>query len=200
MSRIPDSRDSRIPPSSDPLFAKQGSERSHRSCMVKCCAMPGVWNNFMITAAEAAAALTGLVIVAISVNLTRILSFKHLPARAGSTVASLILTVVTGMATLVPQRLPSLGREVAAFAIVCWLLHLHTAQLTLAARREHNRPPAEIARVIVLGQAQTLSFVVGGILLATGHEVGFYWLAGGIIATFIFSTFMTWVLLVEILR
>ena len=40
--------------------------------------MPGQWNNFLITATEAAGALTGLVIVAISVNIGMVLNYPEL--------------------------------------------------------------------------------------------------------------------------
>lgn len=162
--------------------------------------MPGHWTNFMITAAEAGAALTGLVIVAISVNIAKILSYTHLPARAGATVGTLILVVVVGMAALVPQSIEALGAEVTCFAVFSWLLQVHAARQMVAARREHHRPLLEMARGIALGQIQTLPFIPGGILLSASHVFGLYWIAVGVIAVFIFSTFNAWVLLVEILR
>ncbi len=154
----------------------------------------------MVTAAEAAAALTGLVIVAVSVNLVRILSFKHLPARAGAVIGGLILVVVVGLAALIPQDLPPLGAEIIFFSVVSWLLHVHSARRMFAARRVHNRPWNEVIRAIASGQLQTLPLIVGGLLLAESHSGGLYWIAAGIIAIFISSTFNAWVFLVEILR
>jgi hypothetical protein len=43
-----------------------------------------MWTNFVIVDAGCSAALAGLVIVAISVNIARILEFPHLPARAAA--------------------------------------------------------------------------------------------------------------------
>ena len=37
-------------------------------------------------------------------------------------------------------------------------------------------------------------------MLSISNASGLYWIAGGAIAVFIFSTFNAWVLLVEILR
>jgi hypothetical protein len=158
------------------------------------------WENFMITAAEAAAALTGLVMVAVSVNLARILSFKHLPARAGAVIGGLILVVVVGLAGLIPQDPAALGAEVVFFALISWLLHLHSARRMFAARREHDRPWHEVLRAIASGQLQTVPVVVGGLLLAESNAGGLYWIAAGIIAIFVSSTFNAWVFLVEILR
>jgi modulator of FtsH protease len=158
------------------------------------------WTNFVITAAEAAAALTGLVIVAISVNITKILSYGHLPARAGATVATLILILVVGLSALIPQGMGALGFETTFFGVCCWLLQLWAARQTLTFWREYHRPWYEAARGVTLGQVQTLPFIIGGIMLSISNASGLYWIAGGAIAVFIFSTFNAWVLLVEILR
>jgi hypothetical protein len=45
-------------------------------------APPAGWDNFFVAEVGAAAALSGLLFVAVSINLTRILAIPHLPARA----------------------------------------------------------------------------------------------------------------------
>jgi modulator of FtsH protease len=162
--------------------------------------MPGQWINFVIAAAGASAALAGLVIVAISVNIAKIISYPHLPARAGATIGTLILILVVSMAALVPQGLSLLGIEIIVFGICCWLLQLRAANQMLIVRRERNRPWYESIRGILLGQIQTLPVIIGGILLFIHDPNGFFWIAGGVIAIFIFSMYNAWVLLVEILR
>ena len=162
--------------------------------------MIGPWTNFMITAAEAAAPLTGLVIVAISVNITGILSHAHLPARAGATLATLILILVVTLSALIPQGMEALGFETTFFGVCCWLLQLWAARQMLVFRRERNRPWYEPAQGVTLGQIQTLPFIIGGIMLSLSNASGLYWIAGGAVAVFIFSMFNAWVLLVEILR
>jgi hypothetical protein len=158
------------------------------------------WENFIIAAAGASAALAGLVIVAISVNLEKIISYAHLPARAAATIGSLILILVVSMAALIPQGVSSLGIEIIVFGICCWLLQLWAAHQMLVFRRERNRPWHESFRGIVLGQIQTLPFIIGGIIFFIANVSGLYWIAGGVIAIFIFSMYNAWVLLVEILR
>ena len=52
----------------------------------------------------AAAALTGLLFVAISINLTRILNFPRLPGRAASTLGILVAVMLTGCFGLAPDQ------------------------------------------------------------------------------------------------
>lgn len=162
--------------------------------------MVGLWINFVITAAGASAALAGLVIVAISVNIAKIISFPHLPARAAATIGTLILILITSMTALIPQTIATLGAEVLVFSLICWLLQLWAARQMLIVRRERNRPWYESIRGMALGQIQVLPFIIGAGLLLRMNTAGFYWISGGVIAIFIFSIYNAWVLLVEILR
>lgn len=158
------------------------------------------WFDFIIAAAGASAALAGLVIVAISVNIARIISFPHLPARAAATIATLILILVVSMTALIPQAIALFGIETLVFGFCCWLLQLWAARQMLIVRRERNRPWYESIRGITLGQIQVLPFIIGGGLLAAANADGLYWISVGVIAIFIFSIYNAWVLLVEILR
>jgi hypothetical protein len=159
-----------------------------------------MWTNFFIAAAGSAAALAGLAIVAISVNLARIVEFPHLALRAGVTVARQILILVSSMAALMPQPARWLGAEILLLAFWCWLLGLKSNRLAMRAQRQIGRPRFESILETFLGQVQVLPFLCGAVLLMTGRSTGFYWIAAGAIAIFIFSTLNVWVLLVEILR
>jgi hypothetical protein len=159
-----------------------------------------MWANFFMTAAGAAASLAGLVFVALSVNITRILQYPHLPARAGATIATLILILVCSMAVLIPQTALALGAEILAFGICGWLLKTWSAYRAIRDGARAQRPASEAISETLLGQIQVLPFMVGGVLLMAGGDSGFYWVAGGVISAFVFSVFNGWVLLVEILR
>jgi hypothetical protein len=159
-----------------------------------------MWTNFFLAAAGASAALAGLVIVATSVNLARILQYRHLPFRAGTTIATLILILVSSMVMLVPQRTSLLGIEICIFGFICWLLEIRSSQLSNKARIERQRPRFESILEATLGQVQTIPFMIGGALIYASRPAGLYWVAAGIIAIFIASTLNVWVLTVEILR
>jgi hypothetical protein len=159
-----------------------------------------MWANFFMTAASASAALAGLVFVALSVNIARIIEVPHLPSRAGATIGTLILILVSSMAVLIQQPPIALGVEILLFGICAWILKARSAYRSFADRVKTQRPVFEAVTETVLGQIQVLPFIVGAVLLILGNDYGLYWVAGGIIAVFVFSVYNSWVLLVEILR
>ena len=66
---------------------------------------PADWQAFFTAVIAAAAGLTGLLFVSVSINLDRILKgTKFLPARAAETLATLLLVVVSCALTLIPQN------------------------------------------------------------------------------------------------
>lgn len=159
-----------------------------------------MWANFFVAAAGASAALAGLVFVALSVNISSILRAPNLPPRAAATIGALILILVSSMAVLIPEPAPALGFEIVLFGLYgCWLQFV-SAREGFAARIRLQRPKWEAILNAALGQIQILPFVVGGVLLLTGRDSGFYFVASGCIAVFVFSVLNSWVLLVEILR
>jgi hypothetical protein len=159
-----------------------------------------MWTNFFTVAAGASATLAGLVIVAVSVNINRILQLPQLPARAGAAVATLILILISSMATLIPQPLRILGAELFFFGIVCWIVEIYSSRKSLAARRETHRPLHESLLHIVFGQLQTLPFIAGAAWMALDNPKGIYAIAVAILVIFFASTANAWVLMVEILR
>src|ERR1700728_720687 len=75
------------------------------------------WRTFFLAMIGAAATLTGLLFVSVSINLDRILSGgRFLPARARESLASLVLIVAYSSLTLVPQSTTALGIEVLVMA------------------------------------------------------------------------------------
>jgi modulator of FtsH protease len=158
------------------------------------------WTDFLVAAGGAAAALAGLVIVAVSVNIDRILKYKQLPARAAATVGSLVMALLASLVALAPQPRLALGLEVVAFSVPLWLLHAYAGRVSLIADRENHRPKYEALLEIARGQLQALPFFVGGLLFTFDVGAAVYLLLTGVLATFVLSMYETWILLVEILR
>lgn len=157
------------------------------------------WSDFFVATAGAAAALAGLIIVAMTVNIQTILSIPSMTSRAAATIGSLVLIVVSAVAGLIPnQAVELLGAEILVFAIGA------TALTVDAAVRMIRGAEAPYVGVTWLKSAiaivQIVPFIVGAVLLLTGSDAGLYWVAAGALLVFVGSVANAWVLLVEILR
>jgi hypothetical protein len=162
-------------------------------------AVGAAWGNFFVAEVGAAAALSGLVIVAISINLQRILSFPHLPGRAAEMLIMLVGALLACSFGLMPdQPLKLLGGEVlgtglfmTASPIVNQARHLsliRTQPLTWSLWR------------LLVALCAGLPVLIGGCYLIAGSSSGLYWVAVGVLVTLAATVWNSWVLLVEILR
>jgi hypothetical protein len=156
------------------------------------------WANFFIAEVGAAAALTGLVVVAISINLSRILAIDTLLARAGEALVILAGVLVLTSIGLVPgQSGTAFGAETAAAGVLMFLIsgilqwRAPTDRRVLWWRRS-LRP--------VISAAASLPIIEGGALLLLGSASGLYWIAAGVIVSLLAGIFTAWVLLIEIMR
>lgn len=158
------------------------------------------WADFYVATVGAAAALAGLLVVAISINIERILKFPSLPGRAGHTLLTIAVALVIACLGLLPGQ-PSayFAYEALAGAAIVILTGFREAYRTL----ETRKPTDPIGWVLIplLTMAYTCGpTVVGGALLAGGDRSGLYWIAAGVILAFMATLQNGWVLLVEILR
>jgi hypothetical protein len=157
------------------------------------------WGGFFAASAGAAAGLTGLIIVAMSVNIGTIIAIPSMTSRAGATIATLVLAVVASIAALVPgQPLWFLGVELLAFGTAAAVFAVDSAVRVIGASPHASRGVGALKSAVVV--AQVLPYLVGGGLLAAGDPSGLGWVAAGIMLVFVGSVLNAWVLLVEILR
>ena len=159
----------------------------------------GDWHDFFLGELGASAALAGLLFVAISINLSRILDGAGLPARAAEALIILGAILVTSSLALMPQPVAATGFEVAAVGAVLWLtiVRIHVHALRTPDARYSTRTFSVRA---VMGQCATLPLLAGGILLALGSGAGPYIIGAGTVLAIVVALFTSWVLLVEINR
>jgi modulator of FtsH protease len=159
------------------------------------------WDNFFVAEAGAAAALSGLVFVAVSISLKAILGSPHLRARAVETLLMFLSVLAITTCGLVPdQGSAALGTEIAGFGALVWIV---ATWRHVRAYRDPNLE-SEARRWLWIrilgGQASSIPFVVAGSLLVAGRDSGLAWVAPGTLASFAAGALNAWVLLVEIQR
>jgi hypothetical protein len=158
------------------------------------------WTSFFETGAQTAATLTGLIIVAISVNVQRILTHKHLPARAFAALTAMVVVLTASLSALAPQPLLAFAVEMDGIAAVALTVHILTYRRYLTGHIEAGRPRGERMFSVALAQAQILPLILGAILLTLGKPTGLYGIAAALVVAIVAAVIDSWILLVEILR
>ncbi len=161
--------------------------------------MLDAWQGFFGAVAAASATLAGLLVVAISINISRILEFPNLPDRAASALIPLVGIMIEALLAMVPAQAPALfGIEVLAVSAVSWLGSIFL--LLRSFQRLDSYSPRWLIQHIAMNQAQTVTPLVAGFLLALRVGGALYWIVPGVVVTMVMGVVNAWVLLVEILR
>ena len=156
------------------------------------------WSNFFIAEVGASAALVGLLFVAVSINLDRIIELPSLPGRAFEALSVLVMVLLVASFALVPgQSKAVLGTEILLAALGCWAT---TVFIQHEAPRHVSEPRIWMISRVTATQIATLPMIVGGGSLLAGHGGGLHWTVVGVVASFLAALIDAWVLLVEIKR
>lgn len=156
------------------------------------------WSDFFVAEVGASAALSGLVIVAISINLQRILSYPHLPGRAGEMLIMLLGALLACSVVLMPdQSTKLLGVEITGIGLfmTCAPIFIQVRALM----NVKNQPVSWWLWRLLLALCAGVPILVGGAFLTAGAG-GLYLVATGVLVTLAATVWNSWVLLVEILR
>ena len=160
---------------------------------------PAAWSTFFSAQVSASAALTGLIFVAVSINLAQIVKLRQLVSRSAKALLSLMGVLLSSTLCLIPaQGRTRLGWELAAVGALIWM-GATIAQQAAA----HKNPYIGIKEKVfhfVLTQISAIPFAAGGVSLVCGRGGGLYWLAAGAVFSLAGSLQDAWVLLIEIQR
>jgi modulator of FtsH protease len=157
------------------------------------------WNSYFSTMASASATLTGLLFVAVSINLPKILEVKGLAGRAAESLVQLFGVLAMATTFLIPGlHTHMLGILILGIALLVWVLQGVVQGGYLALRT--GNPRLWILSRVVQTQLACIPLVVSGVLLLYASPIALYWTAAGVILSLAGSIVNAWVLLVEILR
>jgi modulator of FtsH protease len=160
---------------------------------------PGNWAALFGAEISASAALTGLIFVAVSINLARILEFAALPPRVLKAVLMLVFVLIVSTLVLVPgQPHWALGIELIVLGLGIWLsIALIDLQAWRITDPEYRRLIVAMITLTALAGATT---IVSGATLIAMQGGGLYWLVPAILIAFSAALIDAWVLLIEIVR
>lgn len=138
------------------------------------------WDNFFVASAGAAAALTGLLFVALSINLDKVLRIPRITGRAAATLGILVVVMLTGCFGLAPgQSNAVIGIEFAALGT---LSLLQVVWVRAAHRNDPSSGGEHPTASFILGVVPTIPLTIGGLSLSrdsvvvcTGRSRGLLW-------------------------
>lgn len=158
------------------------------------------WSEFNVAMVGATAALAGLVIVAMSVNITKIIALPTscLSARVASGIVSLLLALIVSALSLMPKV------SAGWFGAVLIIVAVAAVVFNVGVVRKIFGDPAVIpgARIpkSIPVTVPAIVYLAGAIAVALDHPAGLYLLAAGCVLAIISAIVISWIALVEVLR
>jgi hypothetical protein len=161
------------------------------------------WGDFFLAAAGAAAVLTGLIFVAVSVNIRPVLEADErsggnfLTGRALEALVALLNVLVISVVGLTPT-IPD-GVLAAVILVVAAESAISPVNALRAGRNQLSVRGADLLRMVT-AFTLTAGLAVAGITLAAHHGGGLFWLPAVFVMAVFIAAINSWVLLVEVLR
>jgi hypothetical protein len=164
---------------------------------------PETWHDLFIAAAGAAAALSGLIFVAVSINLRDIfaeekkIGASYLTGRALESLVALLIVLGISLEGLDS----SIGRTAfAAVLLFCAAASAVSPVRQISAYRSSHVKPTAYSLRLFLTLLLVATYVVAGVTLLAQVGGGLHWLPLAFILAVTIAASNAWILLVEVLR
>ncbi len=160
---------------------------------------PTAWMTFFSAQIGASAGLAGLIFVAVSINLKRIVELPHLVARSAKALFTLIGVLLTSIVCLVPgQPLRVLAGELLGLGFALWIATSLAERGTVRGNTYING--RQRVSYLIVTQLSLVPYPIAGVSLLAGSGGGLYWLVVAISLSYLAALLDAWVLLIEIQR
>jgi hypothetical protein len=156
------------------------------------------WQNFYVMVGGAAAALTGLLFVAMSLHSKAIIAHPLHGTRAVGTLLSLMTQLFVAGTVLIPQSTVALGIEVEVAALLSVIQTVRAVVVTLGTAERRVRSRTRTALEGIGAAIWILLFLASGISLIAHAGGGLYLLAAVMPFMFGWNVYVAWVLITEI--
>jgi modulator of FtsH protease len=160
---------------------------------------PAYWFTFFSAEVSASAALTGLIFVAVSINLSRILEMHSLVSRSAKALVALTgILLASTLCMASGQPVAALGCELFFLGALVWI-----STTLLQHSASHKNPYIKASQrfgQVLLTQFSAVPLIAAGVSLLLRIGGGLYWLVAAAVFSFIAALFDAWVLLIEIQR
>ena len=158
------------------------------------------WHDLFMATAGASGALLGLVFVALSISVKKIISIENLTAVALQPIHLLLSILILSIFMLFPhQSYTVLGSEIVITGLVIWVITLISDIHIYENIAEVEKKKSYMVN-IVIAQVITLLIVTSGILIIASGQLGIHVLVFAIIFSFIRGVINSWAILVELNR
>ncbi|MBV9021270.1 MAG: hypothetical protein JOZ71_11200 [Ktedonobacteraceae bacterium] len=155
------------------------------------------WQAMYTTVASATATLTGLLFIALSLDLSTIIKMPTYRARARETLGGLLCLLVLSIFLLIPgQDRRVLGGELIAGSLIMAVVGIRF-QLQTLKKMDAGRRMRWAMRLLVLNLG-TLTILIAGISLTIGQFGGLLWLVPTILIDLLWSLNNVWLLVVRV--
>lgn len=154
------------------------------------------WSNFFLMVGGGAAALAGLVFIAMSINLSIITRDATHKNRAIATLTGFTAVfMVCAFALIGNQNYQWLGAEWLAFSLITAITY--TRAYLQARKKGESSVGLSIGRFIV-GNTCFVVEIIGSVLLISGNVVGLYIASAAMVLSFAFFISGAWLLIVGV--